>query len=205
MLFLWWIEFATKCSADVMSGHIQKNDGSYLDGQPCPTGGTDSLTTPTGYDTTTYQMRYHYIEDFVGNFSEYIDGLQVRRYGNFYVTDDPQYFGDEYNNGTHMYFTTRTDSQMGIVGYAYDPNISPFLIVPSQVTSSTSRTTGFCGNMPANRSYSTSGRYYYSIGSWYDDSAVDSITNLASILYSSQSFTAGGARLMRIPTSGGVL
>ena len=39
------------------------------------TGGTDSLTTPSGYNINTNQMRYHYIEDFVGNVQELLSGV----------------------------------------------------------------------------------------------------------------------------------
>lgn len=71
MTFLWWIEWATKNSENIMTG-AEINIGSY----PRQTGGTDQISTPSGFNTITKQMRYHYIEDFVGNCDEFIDGVR---------------------------------------------------------------------------------------------------------------------------------
>ena len=37
------------------------------------TGYTDNLNTPSGYELSYRQMRYHYIEDFVGNIMEFVE------------------------------------------------------------------------------------------------------------------------------------
>ena len=59
MMFLWWIEWADKNSQNIMRG--------VDNGTARNTGGTDSLSTPSGFNTSTQQMRWHYIEDYIGN------------------------------------------------------------------------------------------------------------------------------------------
>ena len=64
---LWLIEFATKNSDSVMTGLP-----SYL--YKGKTGVTDTLTSPSGQVSNSGRMRWRYIEDFIGNGFEYLDG-----------------------------------------------------------------------------------------------------------------------------------
>ena len=74
MKFLWWIEFATKNSQSVLRGRYS-GSGTSGGATKRNTGLTDTLTTPSGYITSTNQMRWHYIEDFAGNMMEFADKL----------------------------------------------------------------------------------------------------------------------------------
>lgn len=111
MRMLWWIEWATKNSQSILTGRC--NGSGTAGGKTYrPTGGTDSLTTPTGFETTYGQMRWHYIEDFLGNYLEWIDGVCEQGKGNKnYVTSNPAYFSDTttsmeilpYSNSNYVY------------------------------------------------------------------------------------------------------
>jgi len=79
--FLWLIEFADKKSRNIMIGLTNSN---YT------TGATDNLTAPSGQLGTSDRMRYRYIEDFVGNGFEYVDGI-----ANYYVSDNPANYSED--------------------------------------------------------------------------------------------------------------
>lgn len=98
MTFLWWIEWATKDSASIMKGRYKYSGKMHTAGgaKIVATGGTDSLTTPSGFETAYEQMRYHYIEDFIGNTYKYVDGATWNT--NLYVTADPSLYSDSTEN-----------------------------------------------------------------------------------------------------------
>ena len=140
MIFLWLIEFATRNSDSVMSGRIS-GSGSQGGSSVRITGGTDNLTTPSGYETKYGQMRYHYIEDFVGNLFEFVDGVNCMAAGaNHYVTDDPSEFSDSETGMTALSYAVPSDGN--ILALGWDSN-NPFMCMPIRA-SGTSYTTGFC-------------------------------------------------------------
>lgn len=134
-LFLWWIEWATKDSASIMTGKTSATGSSR-----CSTGGTDAVTTPSGFNTSTKQMRYHYIEDFVGNFLEFIDGAVFST--NLYVTADASKFSDSATNH-NLSGIARTGSGSNCIAVGWDEN-NPFLCWAAVVDNNSSYNTGFC-------------------------------------------------------------
>lgn len=139
MLFLWWIEVATKDSQSIMRG----KDGSIGGSTPANTGGTDALTTPSGYNISTGQMRWHYIEDYIGNYLEFVDGVVVGG-SSYYVTADPSKFNDTGTNmNTLSYFPTNaSNSNRCITAYGWDTS-NPFLC-GSKYQSGLGWSTDFC-------------------------------------------------------------
>ena len=111
LTFLWWIEWATKKSDTIMTGRIS---GSGTSGGTTKrsTGGTDAVTTASGYETAYAQMRYHYIEDFVGNLLEFVDGSvgTGSSGGAQYVTADPTKYGDSSTDHDTLSFNAPTTS-----------------------------------------------------------------------------------------------
>ena len=104
------------------------------------TGGTDSLTTPSGYNVSTKQMRYHYIEDFVGNLMEWLDG--IRRNGTTYKgTDDPSKYSDISAMNTLSY-SAPSEGSKTISALGWDDQ-NPFLVMPKEVEG-TDYTKYFC-------------------------------------------------------------
>ena len=151
MKFLWWIEFATKDSVSVMSGRIS-GSGTSGGNSSRATGGTDKITTPSGYETTYKQMRWHYIEDFVGNFMELIDGVYLgyrssSSYGNSYVTSDYTKYSDSKTDmSTYPYLYTLSGTTL-VKGYWWNSSL-PFLCLPDGgTTATTTYTTYFCDSM----------------------------------------------------------
>lgn len=148
MLFLWWIEWATKNSQNVMTGVIS-GSGTTGGSTYMQTGGTDAITTPSGYELTRRQMRWHYIEDFVGNYVNFIDGIYAYRYGSsyyHYVTSDPSLF--KYCESSTSYlrklaYSCPPSSYTCIAAYGWDPN-NPFLCMPRTTVSNSSYNTYFC-------------------------------------------------------------
>ena len=154
LTFLWWIEFATKNSRSIMTGC------SFWQA----TGGTDSFYNETeganfcvsGYDTTTNQMVWHGIEDFIGNGNEWEDGVtgdgqtsNLGAYGNIYVSDDYTKY-DEYdpdNGGSQMdlyaYKFRDTSTGQCILSFGWDNN-HPFLVLPLTSKQDSNYLTAFC-------------------------------------------------------------
>ena len=141
MLFLWLIEWATKKSDSVMTGRIA-GSGTRGGNSVRPTGGTDNVTTPSGYEIEYGQMRYHYIEDFVGNLWEFVDGVNCMASGSsHYVTDDPAKFSDSETNYDQLSYTV--PSSNNIMALGWDDN-NPFMCMPIRTVNNSSYNTGFC-------------------------------------------------------------
>lgn len=139
---LWLIEFATKNSEAVMWGLAGYGNTN--------TGATDNLTKPSGQTGYRGSMRWHYIEDLVGNGYDFIDGI----YG-LYVTDNPSQFGQQ--AGISFTGTNITDSyELSALGFADESK--PLLIVPKECVSNNSYNTYFCD---ANKMESGNNSYFY--------------------------------------------
>lgn len=138
MTFLWWIEWATKNSRDIMLGRV----GSTVSVSPCQTGGTDEVSTPSGFNTATKQMRYHYIEDFIGNYWEWIDGVSGSTDNKVWVSSNPNDYVDT-NAPVSYKQLAYTTSEGGVIhAFGWDAE-NPFLCYYSK-TSGSSRSWGFC-------------------------------------------------------------
>lgn len=144
LTFLWWIEWATKKSDTIMSGRIS-GSGTSGGSSMRPTGGTDSVATPSGYETSYAQMRYHYIEDFVGNLLEFVDGSvgTGSSGGVQYVTANPANFGDTSANHNSLVFNSPTTSGNCNAAYGWD-DANPFLCLPKETVNNSSYNTYFC-------------------------------------------------------------
>lgn len=141
MMFLWYIEWANKDSQSIMRGR----DATY-GVTPVNTGGTDSLSTPSGFNTSTGQMRWHYIEDYLGNLMEFVDGATgANGSSTYYVTDDPSKFNDTgtgMNTLAYTYPSNASSSNMCVSALGWDDN-NPFLVQPKEQTG-TDYTIHFC-------------------------------------------------------------
>lgn len=138
MMFLWWIEFANKDSQSIMRG--------VDNGTARSTGGTDSLTSPSGFNTSTKQMRYHYIEDFVGNYYEFVEGSVGNGTAGStqYVTADPSKFSDSTSGLNALAFNSPASGNGNcIAAFGWDHN-NPFLVLPKEVVNNSSYNTYFC-------------------------------------------------------------
>lgn len=158
MNFLWLIEWANKNSASIMTGKTSATGKS-----PVNTGGTDSLTTPSGFNTSTKQMRWHYIEDFVGNFIEFVDGVTGISGDNaYYVTADPSKFSDTttgLNVLSYSHPVVSTDRCISALGW---DNNNPFLVQPIEQIG-TDYTVHFCdANGTSNNVALAQGSHYNS-------------------------------------------
>jgi hypothetical protein len=133
MLFLWWIEWADKNSQNIMTG-----TGSKIN-----TGGTNELSTPSGFNTKTNQMRWHYIEDFVGNAFEWVDGIikQDRNVADF-VTADPSKFSDTNTSGMKQ-LSWANPNFYCTTSWGWDSD-KPFLVTPKTTVQDASYSIGFC-------------------------------------------------------------
>lgn len=143
MMFLWWIEWATKKSDSIMSGRIS-GSGTGGGSSVCACGGTDSVPTPSGFNPTTAQMRYHYIEDFVGNLYEWVDGAVWNT--NLYVTADPSLYSDSSSNLELWGKNGNRDKTSGsVIAFGWDSS-QPFLIWSTKTNKNdtSSYNTGFC-------------------------------------------------------------
>ena len=143
--FLWLIEWATKDSASIMTGRISgsgTSGGSYAR----PTGGTDAVATPSGFETLYGQMRYHYIEDFIGNLREFYDGIISTAPGSpSYVTTDPTKFSDsDTSNMSALSFNNaNTNNGNCIAALGWDSD-HPFFTVPIETVNDNNFNTYFC-------------------------------------------------------------
>lgn len=134
MTFLWWIEWATKNSESIMPGKTLATGAG-----PCQTGGTDEVSTPSGFNTTTKQMRYHYIEDFVGNYLEWIDGVAGNTNNKVWVSSNPDDYADTNGPANYKQLVYATSwngaGDMFITDFDWDPE-NPFLCYYSYAVSS---------------------------------------------------------------------
>lgn len=122
---LWLIEFADKNSENIMWGFT-----TY--GGNC--GATDTITAPSGQLANQGRMRWRYIEDFIGNGLEFIDGI----IGN-YVTADPTQYGDTANVGIYC---NAVNGELSALGSPDKKN--PLLLVPILGVGNNSYNTYFC-------------------------------------------------------------
>lgn len=173
MMFLWWIEWATKDSSAIMTGCIS-GSGTTGGTTTMPTGGTDALTTPSGYELTRKQMRYHYIEDFIGNYMEFVDGVYMGRAGTSYydyATADPSKFGDTTTNHTKLAYPCNASySYPTIAAFGWDSS-NPFLCTPTAAVNNSSYNTYFC-----DRIYRTTSSTAYPVpyvGAFYNSSGAN--------------------------------
>ena len=136
MTFLWWIEWAYKNSSYIM-------DGAVYESSPCQTGGTNEVSTPSGHSATTGQMRYHYIEDFIGNFFEYIDGVSGSTDNKVWVSSNPDDYADANGPANYKQLSYATSGSRNCIrAFGWDPE-NPFLCYYSKADLSV-WDTGFC-------------------------------------------------------------
>ena len=189
--FLWWIEWATKNSTSIMTGAIS-GTGTTGGTTAMPTGGTDSVTTPSGYELTRHQMRYHYIEDFVGNYFEFIEGILSLGGTTAWrdsISPVPQ---AKYSNHSYYHYPSYYNCANGcITGYGWDSEY-PFMCLPSGSTSNSSYNSGFCDYVYRNSSYN-----YPRVGAAYGSSTTNQ--GLSYMYAGNYDFTSAdiGARLMK--------
>lgn len=165
LMLLWWIEFATKKSDSIMTGRIAYS-GTSGGSSRRPCGGTDSVPTPSGFETAYAQMRYHFIEDFIGNVWEMVDGIYLNNVGQQdYVTADPTKFSETTDGKNALPWVNPANQE--IAAYGWDPD-NPFLFMPIEVVNNGSYNTYFCDQvyhvagypvMLAGAVYSNAGAY----------------------------------------------
>lgn len=145
LMFLWWIEFATKNSNSVMIG-VYRGEA---------TGNTDSIYNEeetenfcvSGYNTSTSQMVWHGIEDYVGNGLEWEDGITGNGVfaGEQYASDDYTIY-DDYSQGSQMEKLSYNSPQSNntcITHFGWDSS-KPFLCMPLQTMNDSTFSSGFC-------------------------------------------------------------
>lgn len=190
LMLLWWIEFATKKYDNIMSGRISgsgTSGGSTV--RPC--GGTDGVATPSGFETAYAQMRYHYIEDFIGNVWEMVDGIYMNGEGQYdYVTADPSKFSDTTDGKTALSFVNPSSREIAAYGWDSD---NPFLFMPIETVNNNSYNTYFCDavNHYSGCPVMLAGAWYVSSNASYGLSYVDCADASAGSLYY-------GSRLLKI-------
>ena len=141
---LWLIEWATKDSASIMTGRIYESgkSGGY---SRRPTGGTDNVATPSGFEIEYGQMRYHNIEDFIGNVFEIIDGICMHGVGQKdFVTADPDNFGENDEGKKALSFKNPKNGEIAALGW--DEN-NPFLFMPIETVGNDDNDTYFCNEV----------------------------------------------------------
>lgn len=189
LMFLWWIEFATKNSSTVMTG----SDCNKT------TGGTDVFYNETegesfcvsGYDTSTYQMVWHGIEDYIGNGMEWEDGITGNGTsgGVQYVSEDYTKYNDTGTEMNTLSFNSPTTTGNCLEALGWDDE-NPFLVQPIATRSDSSYATGFCDYG------STSNNIVSSRGSCYRSDSSYGVSRFArsSVSYSNSYF---GCRLLK--------
>ena len=141
LMLLWWIEFATKESRSIMTGRIY-NSGTEGGCARRPCGGTDELTTPSGFEPKYGQMRYHFIEDFIGNVWEMVDGISMSGEDEYdYVTNIPANFSDKHDGKSALPWLNPSDGV--VAAYGWDPD-NPFLFMPIATVDNDDCDTYFC-------------------------------------------------------------
>lgn len=137
LTFLWWIEWATKNSESIMVGKTSATGSSAVN-----TGGTDNVSTPSGFNTSTKQMRYHYIEDFIGNYWEFIDGVSGNTSNKIWVCADPAKYTDTVGDSNYSQTSYTIQTSNGFpLGFGWDAN-NPFMVYGTRTGGSGS--TAFC-------------------------------------------------------------
>ena len=190
LMLLWWIEFATKKSDSVMSGRIA-GSGTAGGSTRRPCGGTDSVPTPSGFETAYAQMRYHFIEDFIGNVWEMVDGIYLNNVGQQdYVTADPTKFSETTDGKNALPWVNPANQE--IAAYGWDPD-NPFLFMPIEVVNNGSYNTYFCDqvNHAAGNPVMLAGAWCSSAGARYGLSYVNSAS-------ASNNLADCGSRLLKI-------
>ena len=145
LVFLFWIEFATTDSRSIMTGRYSYS-GTNGGQSKINTGYTDNLNTPSGYELSYRQMRYHYIEDFVGNIMEFVEGCYLYGYGSKnYVTSNPEHFSESTTNMSQLCYSNPNSSYSypTITSIGWDVN-HPFMVLPITHTNNSSYNTYFC-------------------------------------------------------------
>lgn len=143
LMFLWWIEFATKNSASIMTGTLYGKT----------TGNTDSIYNEeegenfcvSGYNTSTSQMVWHGIEDYIGNDYEWEDGITGtgNSGGVQYVSDDYTKYNDTGSGMDTLSFNSPTTSGNCLEALGWDDE-HPFLVQPIATRSDGNYASGFC-------------------------------------------------------------
>lgn len=143
LMFLWWIEFATKNSASIMTGTLYGKT----------TGNTDSIYNEeegenfcvSGYNTSTSQMVWHGIEDYIGNGYEWEDGITGTGSsgGVQYVSDDYTKYNDTGSGMDTLSFNSPTTSGNCLEALGWDGE-HPFLVQPIATRSDGNYASGFC-------------------------------------------------------------
>jgi len=189
MTFLWLIEFANKDSQSIMRGRDSSWGGTAA---AVNTGGTDSLTKPSGYNTTTKQMRWHYIEDFIGNYWEFVDGM-VWSSTQLYVSSNPANYGDTTTG--HSAFGPSFLSSAGncLAAIGWDSN-KPFLCYGVEAYNDSNFSKGFADGYYYAQSTSV---VFYSGAAWSAAGAYVGVLNFNRNTASYASSSIGGRLLYK--------
>lgn len=191
MMFLWLIEFGTKNSESVMTGRIS-GSGTLAGNSRRNTGGTDSLSTPTGFETSYNQMRWHYIEDFIGNCFEFVDGVYARAQGSScMVTADPDNFSDDTSGKEALCYTMPATGCISALGW---DSRHPFMCTPHSIVSDNTFASYFCDR----NSGSTSSTHVLCTGAASVDSGSKYGLAYTYLYENSYSSAAIGSRLVKI-------
>lgn len=143
MMFLWWIEFANKNSQAVMKGR-ESGTGTQGGSSRRNTGGTDGVETASGFETDYGQMKWHGIEDWVGNMWRFRDGICTAGWNeDYHVTDDPTDFSDDPTGMDTLSYKSPVSNGNCIAAYGWDEN-HPFMCMPCKVVNNGSYNTYFC-------------------------------------------------------------
>ena len=200
--FLWLIEFAEKNDRAIGSGVYVGVSGASSAVTSGSTDFLDNYNAQSGYDPSTKQMRWHYIEDFVGNAFEFVDGFY---YSNgLYATANPDNFSDNATGKNALSYSYAYSTYVNypvLVSLGWDSN-NPFLVFPNRVANDSSYSTYFavshaCRTSP-NFENARLGRSYYNSASssngvfWYDK------TNAGQPV---SAYGSTGARLLYKPTN----
>lgn len=194
LMFLWWIEFANKNSQAVMKGR-EYGTGTAGGSSRRNTGGTDGIETPSGFETVYGQMRWHNIEDWVGNMWRFRDGVCMPAWGgDYHVTDDPTKFADTTENMyTLAYKAPLQYNNPCIAAYGWDPD-HPFMCLPCETVNNGSYNSYFCDQIWLN------GSNYPVLycGSVYSDSYASYGLSYCSSLNVGRNSSNLGARLLKL-------
>lgn len=175
---LWLIEFAEKNSENIMWGAT-----SY--GAAC--GVTDVLTQPSGQIASQGRMRWRYIEDFVGNGFEWIDGITGA-----FITSDPNKYGDS-NEGSQ--WASASIGGYFLTGLGSIDGENPLLLVP-KTWNEGSASTYFCDYIYLSYSLTTA---YVAYRGRADSSVNCGLFYWAVVYGTSYDYNDVGARLLYLP------
>lgn len=142
LMFLWWIEFATKNSASIMTGTQYGKT----------TGNTDSIYNEeegenfcvSGYNTSTSQMVWHGIEDYIGNGLEWEDGVTGTGAKTLVVSDDYTKYNDTGADMESLSFDGIPSTSGNCLEALGWDDEHPFLVQPIATRSDSSYASGFC-------------------------------------------------------------